>query len=133
MMDYSNNKVMDRLLRQLFRGKPFTKAIPFNRNLPSATGIIDLWVPSGAFFEIAIVTIRCTVAGVDLTLADTTADNPFLFVMPDTTKYDQYPLYPGYRSLNTTSKVVLANPAGTVAQVKGVLFGYEVTKEGHYR
>lgn len=135
MLDDYNAALM-RELRTLYRARPFTKAIPFSLALPVANTeeVRDLWVPQNAYFEIGLVTIRCSVAGVDLSLCDTNWQNPFLFVMAPTTEYQTISLIPGYRSLlSSGAKVVVNNPALTVATIKGVLFGWEVTQDGYYR
>ena len=76
-------------LRTLYRGRPYTKAVPFQKLLPStnADEVTALWTPQNAHFEAALLVIRADTAGVDLNFCDTTAQAPFLFAMAPTTTY----------------------------------------------
>lgn len=122
-------------LRTLYRGRPFTKAVPFQVNLNTNPEIgVDLWVPKNSYFQCALVSIRATVAGQDLALCDTTPQQPFLFVMPPTTAYALFTLDPGYRSVAYSgAKVIIHDPLASGNPVKGVLFGWEVNPDGNYR
>jgi hypothetical protein len=121
-------------LRTLYRGRPFTRAIPFNKALPAVGSVADLWLPTGAMFELVRYVIQSSVGGVDLALCDTRLESPFSFVIPDVASYTPVDLSPGYRGNPISGgKVVLSNPSGAVGTVKGVLYGYEVTQEGFYR
>lgn len=139
MLDKRDQRLTDAMsakLDTLYRARPYTKAIPFNRVLPGADDFIELWVPSNAMFELVTGVIRCDTAGIDISLCDSSKDNPFYFVMPPTTEYSPILLGPsGYRSLPNYggAKLLLTNPTGTSGTVKGVLFGYEVTLDGYYR
>lgn len=127
--------VVARLIRQLYRARPFTKAIPFNKTLPVATvdEMIELWVPQNSYFELVILAIKANIA-VDLNVCDTNPQNPFIFIQPSTTEYTLYSIPPGYRSQNfINAKVVLTNPGLLAGTIKGVIYGYEVTQEGNYR
>ena len=127
--------VVARLLRQLYRARPFSKAVPFNRALPvaSADDFIELWVPQNSYFEFVLMYIKASVAA-DLNICDTNPNNPFAFVQPSTTEYTLVNLTPGYRSQNFASvKVILTNPGLVAGTIKGAIYGYEVTREGSYR
>jgi hypothetical protein len=127
--------VVARLIRQLYRARPFTKAIPFNKTLPVATvdTFIELWNPTNAYFEVVILAIKASVAA-DLNICDTNPQNPFIFIQPSTTEYTLYSIPPGYRSQSPiNAKVILTNPGLVAGTIKGVLYGYEVTQEGNYR
>lgn len=121
----------------LFRGRPFTKSVPFQVVLPAA-GAADqftpIWVPQNSFFELAILIIRSDVAGVDLAVCDSNAANPFLFVMPPTTIYQRIDINPGYRSLSySNASMGLNDPTLSGATMKGVALGWEVDNNGYYR
>ncbi len=119
-------------LRTLYRARPFTKAVPFNQILGADP--VSLWKPINAYFEIAIVTIRSSIANVDLILLDTSTGQPFLFMMPPTSEYQHIDMSPGYRSLMYSgAELLIWDPANTGAQVKGVVYGWEVTPDGYYR
>ena len=127
--------VVARLIRQLYRARPFTKAVPFNKTLPVATAetFIELWSPQNSYFELVILAIKANVAA-DLNVCDTNPQNPFIFIQPATTEYTLYSIPPGYRSQNfINAKVILTNPGLVVGTIKGVIYGYEVTQEGNYR
>lgn len=119
-------------LRTLYRARPFTKAVPFNQIL--GPNPVSLWKPVNAYFEVAIVTIRSNLPLVDLVLLDTSTGQPFLFVMPPVDRYQHIDLSPGYRSLMYSgAELFIWDPANTGAQVKGVVYGWEVTPDGYYR
>ena len=127
--------VVARLVRQRYRARPFTKAVPFNKTLPvgAVTDFVELWVPQNSYFELVWMYIKASAAA-DLNVCDTNIDAPFLFIQPSTTAYTPYDLSPGYRSLNfASSKVILTNPGLIAGTIKGVIYGYEVTREGNYR
>jgi hypothetical protein len=136
--NYNQNrdKALIDQLRTIYRSRPFTKAIPFSKAFPglSADEIVDIWIPQNSYFEVALITIRASIAGVDLALCDTTKDNPFLFVMPPTTIYQEIDLLPGYRSLSYNGARLVANdPTVSGTTIKGVVYGWEVTPGGYYR
>jgi hypothetical protein len=123
-------------LRTLYRSRPFTKAVPFQKTFPGLSGdeIVELWVPQNSYFEVGVITIRADLAGVDLLLCDTVAANPFLFAMPPTGIYQTIDLAPGYRSLSYNGARLVANdPAANGVTIKGVVYGWEVTSDGYYR
>jgi len=124
-----------KIARQLYRARPFTKAIPFNKTLTGTPDeFVTLWVPVNAYFEVVHINIRATVASVDLSICDTNPAAPFAFVMPSTTEYSAIDLTPGYRSQNFSNvAVIISNPGNVACQIKGVIYGYEVTREGSYR
>jgi hypothetical protein len=127
--------VVARLMRQLYRARPFTKAIPFNKTLPVASvdDFIELWLPNNAYFELVFLSIKASAAA-DLNFCDTNQQNPFLFVQPSTTEYTLVGIPPGYRSQSPiNAKVIVTNPGLVVGTIKGVIYGYEVTPEGSYR
>lgn len=128
------DSALAKMVRQLYRARPFTKAVPFNKTLAGTERFVTLWTPVNAYFEVVHIVIRSSVAGVDLSFCDTNPDAPFAFVMPDTASYTEQDLTPGYRSQNFSNvAVILVNPANTPCQIKGVIYGYEVTREGNYR
>lgn len=121
-------------LRRLYKAHPFTKAIPFNIALPVAGIFADLWTPVSATFELGAILCRCNVAAIDLDICDSTIENVIYRVIPPDTSYRFDLIMPGVRSLNLQGKVGVSNPAGTPATIfKGVLYGWEVTREGNYR
>jgi hypothetical protein len=131
VLDY----ISSRLLAQLFRGRPYTKAIPFAKTFAGVAGeSVELWLPQNAHFELAGGIVRGTVT-LDAYLADTQAEVPFAYVQVPTTTYARIETGNGtYRSLTAHSpRLLLVNPGGVASTVKGVLYGWEVTPEGAYR
>lgn len=132
--DLASKTLLDQL-NTLYRARPFTKAVPFNSILTTDGLPTLLWAPVNAYFEVAKVFIWCDTALTDLALLDSNVGQPFLFMMPPQDDYREYPLDPGYRSLlfNNAQLLIWDQGANTGAQVKGVILGWEVTKEGYYR
>lgn len=123
-------------ISQLYRGRPYTKTIPFAVTL-TTTDAAKIWTPDNAYFEIGRILIRGSVGAIDLNWIDTDPANVIAFSMPDTLSYlpgmvDFSPA--SYRSINLASNFLgLVDPAATGATFKGVVMGWEVTREGNYR
>lgn len=119
-------------LRTLYRARPFTKAVPFNNILGADP--IPLWLPQNAYFEVAKIFVRASIAAVDLVFADTQAQQPIAFIMPPTGSYQGYDIDPGYRSLlYNNAQLLVWDPSNSGVQIKGVIYGWEVTPDGYYR
>jgi hypothetical protein len=130
--DRAAASVMDQM-NTLYRARPFTKAVPFNNILPGVNPLA-LWAPQNAYFEVGVVLMRAGTVGVDIVLADSRAEQPFMFIMPPTDRYERVDISPGYRSLMFQNASVVAwDPSGSNVQIKGVIYGWEVTPEGYYR
>jgi hypothetical protein len=130
------SKANEDLLNKLFRGRPYTKAIPFLETFTGVAGeTFVLWTPVNAYFETAMIYVRSSAADIELAYADSTQDNPFGFQIAPTTRYDQYDfgLAP-YRSLSpTNTRMLITDINGVATVVRGVIYGWEVTPEGWYR
>lgn len=123
-------------LGTLYRSRPYTKVVPFNVTFPGVDPVesAEIWKPSNAYFELAIVVIRASFAGVDLMFAEENNGNPILPVMPPTAEYQVIDINPGYRSLKySNARLVLIDETTSGVQVKGSVFGYEVDPRGYYR
>jgi len=130
MLDYT---VLNAIAR-LYRGKPYTRSVPFQQTLPAADGFVTLWLPNNKAFELQVMFIRASVAGADLSLCDSDPNVPFAFVVPDTGTYTPVNLgTAGYRSIRSAnSALLLTNPGGAVGTVKGYILGFEVNPDGSY-
>lgn len=132
MLDDFNAELI-RQLRNLFRGRPFTKAVPYQKVIAAATDVVDLWTPINAYFEVGLVLMRANVAAIDVLLGDGQVSNPFMFIMPSTTEYSMVSLLPnGYRSVSYSGTKLVAQASGAVT-LKGVVYGWEVNPDGNYR
>lgn len=131
MLDDFNAELL-RQLRTMFRARPFSKAVPFQKAI-SDTVTGDLWTPINAYFEVGAVLIRADTAGIDVLIADTDVSNPFMFLMPPTTIYQLVSLLPnGYRSIAYSGAKMVANASAAVT-IKGIVYGWEVNNNGVYR
>jgi len=122
---------------QLFRGRPYTKALPFQFVLTGVAGTRHiLWTPINAYFELALIISKST-AAMDLSLADTVESNVIGFIGPDgTNSYGPGTLdfgTAGFRSVNFIQAQLLLIEGTVAGTVKGVAYGWEVTPEGDYR
>lgn len=126
-----------RVVAQLFRGRPYTKAIPFEFILTGTLGATFLlWSPVNAYFEIALIQSKSTVP-LDLALADTDGSLVIGFIGPDgTNSYGPGTLdfgISGFRSQNHINPKLLLVDGGVAGTVKGTVYGWEVTDNGDYR
>lgn len=124
-------------LYQLFRGRPYTKAYPFSFSFTGVAGEnTALWVPNNAFFELAGGTILGSAAA-EFQLHDGNTNNPFAGVVTVTNTYVPVQLggQASYRSIGPAGncKLLLVDVAGVINNVRGFLYGWEVTPEGFYR
>jgi hypothetical protein len=126
----------DLTFNHLFRGRPYTKSLPFQFVLTGVAGTThQIWAPVNAYFELGKVISRATVA-LDLALADTTAGQIIGFISPDATGYEIGTLdFNGaaFRSQGANNPKLLLVDGGVAGTVKGVAYGWEVTLEGDYR
>lgn len=124
----------NRQLVGLYRARPYTKAIPFNVTVNSA-GMFPLWTPQNSFFELNRMYIKSTIANIDFAIVDTNITDICAMVIPSTALYTLVDLGPaGYRSILSSNSVLgIVDPTNAGATVKGVIYGWEVTKEGNYR
>lgn len=125
-------KAVQNQLRTLYRARPFTKAVPFNNILGADP--IPLWQPQNSYFEVSKIFLRGDIAGVDLVFADTQQQQPIAFMFTQTGVYVPYDIDPGYRSLlYNNAQLIVWDPSNSGVQIKGVIYGWEVTPEGYYR
>lgn len=123
-----------RKMAPLYRGRPYTKSIPFNV-LVNSTAVFPLWTPRNAYFEFNRMYILSDTAAIDLLIVDTNVDSVFGMVVPSTSEYTLVDFGSvGYRSLLASNSALgIVDPLGSAATFKGFLLGWEVTPEGNYR
>lgn len=121
-------------VRTLYRGRPYTKSVPFQVTL-NTTGLVPLWPVKNAYFEFNRLYIMSTVAAIDINIVDTDPAQVIVPVVPSTALYTLVDLGSvGYRStLAQNATLGLVDPTASGAVVKGAVFGWEVTPEGTYR
>jgi hypothetical protein len=118
-----------------FQGKPYTRPLNFLLTFTGVAGQnFPIWLPKNAWFEVAEVLIKGTVA-VEYQLADTIPQAIIGFVGVDGVNFAvwQHTLA-GVRSNNyANSALLLVDPVGVAATVHGSVYGWEVTSDGTYR
>jgi hypothetical protein len=124
-------------LFQLYRGRPYTKVVPFSLTFAGAVAneAATLYAPQSAFFEFAGGVINSS-ATAEFALCDATRQNPFTLVIAGSGAYTpiQIGALATYRSVGPTGAKLLLVAQGLVAcTVKGVVWIWDVTTEGYYR
>jgi hypothetical protein len=113
----------------------YSNAIPFTFSFTGIRGEnFSIWEPQNAAFELCALTIRGTVA-MDLNVCDTTPAIPIGFVQIIPGSY--IPLQIGWGRVRSSSfsqaKLILLDPVGVACTIKGIAYGFEMTREGLYR
>jgi hypothetical protein len=113
----------------------YSRVIPFELTFSGAQGeSYVVWAVESGAFELAAFSIRGTVA-MDLNICDTSPAIPIAFVAIELGRYVSPSLGLGRVRSNAYngSKLILLDPVGVAGRVKGIAYGYEVTREGYYR
>jgi len=134
MKDYTD-VALAKITNTLFRGRPYSIAVPFLKTFTGVAGeAFTLWTPDNAYFELANVYARSTVA-VELMFADGNAAAPIGFMVAPTATYERIDLgMAPYRSVShTQAQLLLVDLNGVACVVRGVVYGWEVTRDGYYR
>lgn len=128
--------MIDPVLFRDYKGRPYTKVVPFAfTNAGAVAGQSNvLWTPRGAYFELALLLAKSTAAG-DYNLCDTNASNIIGFIQFDGVNYSRFDLgLAGIRSNHlSNASLIIVDPVGVIATIKGAVYGWEVTQEGNYR
>lgn len=123
-------------LRMLdFRGRPYTRALPFAHVFTGVAGeLAHLWQPKNAFFELALILMKGTVAA-EYTVCDTNSANIIGFCQVDGVNFSRLDLgLAGIRSNRlANAELLILDGVGLAATIHGVIYGWEVTPEGNYR
>jgi hypothetical protein len=118
-----------------FQGKPYTRPLNFLLTFTGVAGqFFTIWAPKNAFFEVAELLIKGTVAA-EYQIADTIPQALIGFVGVDGVNFSvwQHTLA-GVRSNNyANSALLLVDPVGVAGTVHGSVYGWEVTPDGTYR
>lgn len=120
---------------QAFRGRPYTKAIPFAKVFTAVAGQSQqVWRPVGAYFELGLLLAKSTAAG-EYAVCDTNADNVIGYIQFDGVNFSRLDLgLAAIRSnLLNNATLLLVSPGAIAATIHGVCYGWEVTQEGNYR
>jgi hypothetical protein len=113
----------------------YSRIIPFELTFSGAQGEnYVVWSVESGAFELAGFSIRGTVA-MDLNICDTSPAIPIAFVAIELGRYVPISIGLGRIRSNayTNSKLILLDPVGVASRVKGIAYGYELTREGYYR
>jgi hypothetical protein len=127
MMNYMGN---------LFRGRPYTRAVPFAFTSSGTAGAqYPLWNVQNGAFEWGEILIRAAATATDFNVCDTTVDNICGMVVAETARYGVLSLDGLTWRSNSTSNanILLVDVNGVADTYKGILYMYEVTREGMYR
>jgi len=123
------------LMRRLYTGRPYSQRIPFAKTLTGTAGQqIPLWVPTNAFWELDILWLKSDGA-VEVVLADTTPDNIIGWVACDGVNWSRFTFNnatvrsQGY----SNTQLLLVDTVGVSCNIKGVVYGWELTPDGYYR
>jgi hypothetical protein len=119
-----------------FRGRPYTKAVPFARvfagAVPNETQ--EVWRVVGAFFELGLLLAASTAAG-RYAVCDTVAENIIGYIQFDGVNFSRFDL--GMAAIRSNrlanATLILLSPVAIAATIVGVAYGWEVTQEGNYR
>jgi hypothetical protein len=135
MIEYTD-KVLVRAMSALYKGRPYTRAIPFAKTFTGAPGNAqEIWTVKNGFFVFAHGSIFSDVAGSLYYLSDTDASTIFAMVIGDTAVMT--PIDVGQETYKSNSfaapKILVVDPIGAVTTIQGVLYIWEVTQEGVYR
>jgi hypothetical protein len=118
-----------------FRGRPYTKAIPFAKTFTAVAGQTqEVWRVTGAFFELGLLIAKSTAAG-EYAVCDSKAEAIIGYIQFDGVNFSRLDLgMAGIRSnrLNNAA-LLLLSPVAIAATVHGCVYGWEVTQEGNYR
>lgn len=132
--------ISDPQIFQLFRGRPYTKTVPFTLQFAGVAGQTALiWKPNNAYFEFAGGIIISTVAGpTEYQLCDGNVNNPFTAVLATNADYKDIRIgeLAGYRSVGPPGNgpLLLVDTAGVAATVRGFVWIWEVDgATGYYR
>ena len=113
----------------------YSRVVPFELTFSGVQGeSFTIWTVESGAFELAALSIRGTVA-MDLNICDTSQAIPVAFVAIELGRYVSPWLGTGrVRSGSYTgSRLILLDPVGVAGRVKGIVYGYELTREGYYR
>jgi hypothetical protein len=110
-------------------------ATPFEFEFSGAQGENRaVWVPDNAVFEFAGIIVRSFTA-MDMNVCDSHPGIPICFVQTLAGVYTSQFLGIGrVRSTNHVNpRLILMDPVGVQTLVKGMVYGYEFTRDGYYR
>lgn len=115
----------------------YSRVIPFELTFSGAQGeAYAIWTVESGAFELAALSVRCD-APMDLNVCDSTPAIPIGFLQLLPGAYLPLLIGPGrIRSASYTgSRLILLDPVGGAApiRIKGIAYGYELTREGYYR
>jgi len=114
----------------------YSRIIPFELTFSGAQGeAYSVWVVESGAFELSALSVRCDVP-MDLNVCDTSPGIPIGFLQLLPGSYLPLNLGTGrVRSASyTNSRLILMDPVGgATVRVKGIVYGYELTREGYYR
>ena len=139
MLDFlteSSKKTGDSIVQRLFQGRPYTKVVPFAVTFTGVAGeFTEIWLPTNAYFEIAHIRIKVDTTAAELTFSDTDPSAVVNLVIAQTTGYEEVTFgISTYRSnISSNPKLLLMDFTGVANVAKGVVFGWEVTRDGYYR
>lgn len=93
-----------------------------------------IWEPQNAVFELAGIIVR-SMTPMDLNVCDSSPAIPIMFVQTLAGVYTS--LFLGHGRVRSTNHVnprlILMDPVGVQTLVKGMVYGYEFTRDGYYR
>ena len=118
-----------------YRGRPYTKAVPFARTFTAVAGQTqEVWRVVGAFFELGLLLARSTAAG-EYAVCDTVAENIIGYIQFDGVNFSRLDLgmAPIRSNRLANAALILLSPVAIAATIHGVAYGWEVTQEGNYR
>lgn len=119
-----------------FQGKPYTRPLIVFHDFSGTVGEqVELWLPKNAYFELAAVICKATVA-IDLNLCDTNPHAIIGFIGMDGVNYSVFQpgALAGIRSNSYTQAALLAvDPVGVASSAKFAIYGWEVTPQSGYR
>jgi hypothetical protein len=113
----------------------YSRVIPFELDFHGVQGeSYAVWTVESGTFELVALSARCTVP-MDLNVCDSNPALPIGFLALTPGAY--LPLLIGTgrvrSSSYTNSRLILLDPVGVVTRIKGIVYGYELTREGWYR
>jgi hypothetical protein len=110
-------------------------ATPFEFEFSGAQGEnLAVWVPRNAVFEFAGIIVRSAVP-MDMNVCDSHPGIPIMFLQTLAGVYTaSWTIGGRVRSTNHVNpQLILMDPVGVQTLVKGVVYGYEFTRDGYYR
>jgi hypothetical protein len=119
----------------LFRGRPYGPAKVFVVTFSGAAGESHaIWTSNNAHWELGLLRIKGTAAA-DYALADTKPESIIGMVDVDGVTYRVMNMAVATLRSNSSinARLLLVDVVGVASTVKGVCYGWEVTREGFYR